>query len=296
MLNLYACIRPVQYIPGVPSPVVHPEKMDIVIFRENTEDVYLGIEWAKRSLETKQIIYYLKEKFNVNIRKDSGIGIKPISEMASKRIVRKAIQYAIDKGRKSVTLVHKGNIMKFTKGAFKKWGYEVATEEFGDDTITEEELKEKYGGKIPQDKLVIKDRITDNMFQEVLLRTEDHDVVVITNLNGDCLSDACVAQVGGLGVAPGSNIEDNIALFEATHGTAPTIAGRDDVNPSSLVLSGAMMLEYIGWQRAVILVRKAIAKIIKDKKVTIDLAVFMEKIVKPIKCSEFGDVIIKNMK
>ena len=295
VLDLYACIRPVQYIPGVPSPVVHPEKMNMIIFRENTEDVYSGIEWAKGSPEAKQIISYLKEEFNTDIREDSGIGIKPISETASKRLVRKAIQYAIDKGRQNVTFVHKGNIMKFTEGAFKKWGYEVAKEEFGDKTITEEELKKEYKGKLPQDKLVIKDRIADNMFQEVLLRTEDHEVVALTNLNGDYLSDACAAQVGGLGVAPGANMGDSTALFEATHGTAPTIAGRDEVNPSSLLLSGAMMLEHIGWQKAATLVRKAIAKTVKEKKVTLDLAVLMKEAVKPLKCSEFGEAVIENM-
>ena len=296
VLDLYACIRPVQYIPGVPSPVVHPEKMDMIIFRENTEDIYLGIEWPKGSPEAEKIISYLKEEFKVKIKKDSGIGIKPISETASKRLVRKAIQYAIDKDRQNVTLVHKGNIMKFTEGAFRNWGYEVAKEEFGDKTITEEELKKEYKGKLPQDKLVIKDRIADNMFQEVLLRTEDHEVVALTNLNGDYLSDACAAQVGGLGVAPGANMGDSTALFEATHGTAPTIAGRDEVNPSSLLLSGAMMLEHIGWQKAATLVRKAIAKTVKEKKVTLDLAVLMKEAVKPLKCSEFGEAVIENMK
>jgi len=295
VLNLYACIRPVQYIYGVPSPVVHPEKVNIIIFRENTEDVYSGIEWAKGSPEAKQIISYLKEEFNTDIREDSGIGIKPISERASKRLVRKAIQYAIDNDRQSVTLVHKGNIMKFTEGAFRNWGYKVAKEEFGDKIITEEELKKKYTGKIPKGKLIIKDRIADNMFQEVLLRPEDHDVVALTNLNGDYLSDACAAQVGGLGVAPGANMGDYIALFEATHGTAPAIAGRNEVNPSSLLLSGAMMLEHIGWEKAAILVRKAIAKTVKEEKITFDLAVLMEKTVKPIKCSEFGEAVIKNM-
>jgi len=210
-------------------------------------------------------------------------------------LVRKAIQYAIDNDRQSVTLVHKGNIMKFTEGAFRNWGYKVAKEEFGDKIITEEELKKKYTGKIPKGKLIIKDRIADNMFQEVLLRPEDHDVVALTNLNGDYLSDACAAQVGGLGVAPGANMGDYIALFEATHGTAPAIAGRNEVNPSSLLLSGAMMLEHIGWEKAAILVRKAIAKTVKEEKITFDLAVLMEKTVKPIKCSEFGEAVIKNM-
>jgi len=295
VLNLYACIRPVQYIHGVPSPVVHPEKVNLIIFRENTEDVYSGIEWEKGSSEVKHIISYLKENFNIDIREDSGIGIKPISETASKKLIRKAIQYAIENNRKSVTLVHKGNIMKYTEGAFRYWGYEVAKEEFGDKTITEEELKNKYAGKLPQDKIIIKDRIADNMFQEVLLRPEDHNVVALTNLNGDYLSDACAAQVGGLGVAPGANMEDYLALFEATHGTAPTIAGKDEVNPCSLLLSGAMMLEHLGWQKAATLVRKAIAKTVKDKKITVDLAMLMEEKVNPLKCSEFGETIIGNL-
>jgi len=294
LLDLYACVRPVQYIPGVPSPVVHPEKMNMVIFRENTEDVYVGIEWPKGSPEVEKLISYLKKEFKVNIREDSGIGIKPISETGSKRLVRKAIQYAIDRGRQSVTLVHKGNIMKFTEGAFRDWGYEVAKEEFGDKTITEEELERKYRGKLPQGKLLIKDRIADNMFQQVLTRADEYDVVALPNLNGDYLSDACAAQIGGLGMAPGANIGDYIALFEATHGTAPKYAGQDKVNPSSLILSGVMMLEYLGWQEAADLVRRAIAKTIKEKKVTYDLARLMGD-VKPIKCSQFGEVLIESM-
>mgnify|MGYP000498166036 CR=1 FL=1 len=295
VLDLYACVRPVQYIPGVPSPVVHPEKMNMVIFRENTEDVYVGIEWPKGSPEVEKLISYLKKEFKVNIREDSGIGIKPISETGSKRLVRKAIQYAIDRGRQSVTLVHKGNIMKFTEGAFRDWGYEVAKEEFGDKTITEEELERKYRGKLPQGKLLIKDRIADNMFQQVLTRADEYDVVALPNLNGDYLSDACAAQIGGLGMAPGANIGDYIALFEATHGTAPKYAGQDKVNPSSLILSGVMMLEYLGWQEAADLIRRTIAKTIKEKKVTYDLA-RSRRDVKAIKCSEFGEAVIENMR
>jgi len=294
VLDLYACVRPVQYIPGVPSPVVHPEKMDMVIFRENTEDVYAGIEWPEGSSEAEKLISYLKEEFKVKIRVDSGIGIKPISETGSKRLVRKAIKYAIDRNCQSVTLVHKGNIMKFTEGAFRDWGYEAAREEFGDKTITEEELGRKYGGKLPQGRLLIKDRVADSMFQQVLTRTDEYDVVALTNLNGDYLSDACAAQIGGLGMAPGANIGDYIALFEATHGTAPKYAGQDKVNPSSLILSGVMMLEYLGWQEAADLIRQAIAKVIKERRVTYDLARLM-KDVKPIKCSEFGEAIIENL-
>ncbi|MCD6471618.1 isocitrate dehydrogenase (NADP(+)) [Candidatus Aerophobetes bacterium] len=294
-LDLYACIRPVRYIPGVPSPVVHPEKMNIVIFRENTEDVYAGIEWPKGSTEAEKLISYLKEEFKVKIREDSGIGIKPISETGSKRLVRKAIKYAIDKGHQSVTLVHKGNIMKFTEGAFKDWGYEVAKEEFGDKTITEEELGRKYEGRLPQGKLLIKDRVADSMFQQVLIRTDEYDVVALTNLNGDYLSDACAAQIGGLGMAPGANVGDYIALFEATHGTAPKYAGQDKVNPSSLILSGVMMLEYLGWQEAGDLIWKSMVKTIKERKVTYDLARLMEGI-EPVKCSKFGEAIIERMK
>jgi len=295
VLDLYACIRPVQYIPGVASPVVHPEKMNIVIFRENTEDVYAGIEWPKGSPEAEKLISYLKEEFKVKIREDSGIGIKPISETGSKRLVRKAIQYAIDKGRQSVTLIHKGNIMKFTEGAFRDWGYEVAKEEFGDKIITEEELEKKYEGKLHQNKLLIKDRVADSMFQQVLTRTDEYDVVALTNLNGDYLSDACAAQIGGLGVAPGANVGDYIALFEATHGTVPKYTGQDRVNSSSLILSGVMMLEYLEWQEAADLIRQAIARAIKQKKVTYDLARLMKDI-KPIKCSKFGEAVIENMK
>ena len=294
VLDLYACIRPLQYIPGVPSPVVHPEKMNLVIFRENTEDVYTGIEWPKGSPEAEKLISYLKKEFRVNIREDSGVGVKPISKTGSKRLVRKAIKYAVDRGYQSVTLVHKGNIMKFTEGAFRDWGYEVAKEEFGDKTVTEEELGKKYEGKLPQGRLLIKDRVADSMFQQVLTRTDEYDVAALTNLNGDYLSDACAAQIGGLGMAPGANIGDYAALFEATHGTAPKYAGQDKVNPSSLILSGVMMLEYLGWGEAAELVRQAIAKTIKEKKVTYDLARLM-KGVKPVKCSEFGEAVIENM-
>jgi isocitrate dehydrogenase len=293
VLELYACVRPIEYFPGVPSPMLHPEKMNMVIFRENTEDVYAGIEWPQGSKEVKKLLNYLKKELGVEIRKDSGIGIKPISITGTKRLVRKAIQYALEKGRKSVTLVHKGNIMKYTEGAFRDWGYQVAKEEFSEETVTEKELWDKYQGKLPCRKILIKDRIADNMFQQALTRTDEYEVVALPNLNGDYFSDACAAQVGGLGMAPGANIGDFIALFEATHGTAPKYAGQDKVNPSSMVLSGVMMLEYIGWRQAGDLIRQAIAKAIKQKKVTYDLARQMG--IEPIKCSQFGEAIIDNL-
>jgi len=295
LLDLYACVRPVKYIPGTPSPVVSPEKLNLVIFRENTEDVYAGIEWEKGSSEAQKLILYLKENMGVNIHEDSGIGIKPISEKASKKLVRKAIQYALSKQLKSVTLVHKGNIMKFTEGAFRDWGYEVAKEEFKDKIIFEEEIAKKYKGKIPQGEIVIKDRIADSMFQQILTRPEEYEVIATTNLNGDYLSDACAAQIGGLGMAPGANFGDYIALFEATHGTAPKHVGQDKVNPSSLILSGVMMLEYLGWQEAADLIYSALVNTVKEKKLTYDLARLIGK-VKPLKCSQFGEAMIENMK
>lgn len=294
LLDLYACVRPVRYFEGVPSPVKHPERLDVVIYRENTEDLYAGIEWPSGSEGAIKLISYLKESFGIIIRPDSGIGIKPISEWATKRLVRAAIKYAIRHHRKSVTLVHKGNIMKFTEGAFRDWGYEVAREEFGEMTITEAEVEERFGGQVPQDKIVVKDRIADNMFQQVLTRPEEYDVIALPNLNGDYLSDACAAQVGGLGLAPGANIGDHTALFEATHGTAPKYAGQDVVNPCSLILSGAMMLEYIGWLEAANLVIQAVARTIKQGKVTYDLARLLGGAL-PLKTSEFGQEVIKNM-
>ncbi len=294
VLDLYACVRPVKYYSGVPAPVRAPEKMNVVIFRENTEDVYAGIEWKEGSEEAAKIIRYIEDQFNIKIRPDSGIGIKPVSITGSKRLVKKAIQYAIDHGRSSVTLVHKGNIMKFTEGAFKEWGYEVAREEFGDFTITEEQLWAEFDGKVPGNKIVIKDRIADNMFQQILTRTDEYDVIATTNLNGDYLSDACAAQVGGLGMAPGANIGDYIGLFEATHGTAPKYAGLDKVNPSSLILSGVMMLEYLGWQEAAERIENGLAKTIQQKRVTYDLERQMEGATL-LKCSEFAEAIVENL-
>ncbi len=294
LLDLYACIRPVKFIKGTPSPLKQPENMDVVIFRENTEDVYSGIEWESDSKEAKEIIEYLKSKFGVNIREHSGIGIKPISPFGTKRLVRKAIKYALDNGRDSVTLVHKGNIMKFTEGAFRDWGYELAKEEFPEETITEDELWDKYNGKAPEGKVLIKDRLADNMLQQVLTRTKEYNVIASPNLNGDYLSDACAAQVGGLGMAPGSNVGDYYALFEATHGTAPKYAGQDKVNPSSVILSGVMMFEYLGWQEAADLIVNAMEQTLKNKTVTYDLERQMDGATL-LKSSEFGKAIISNM-
>ncbi|HUU49809.1 MAG TPA: isocitrate dehydrogenase (NADP(+)) [Nitrospinota bacterium] len=294
VLNLFACVRPVRYIDGVPSPVKTPEKIDMVVFRENTEDVYSGIEWPIHSPEAKKIIDYIKDELGNEIKADSGIGIKHISVTGTKRLVRKAIQYAISHKKSSVTIVHKGNIMKFTEGAFKDWGYELAKEEFADNTITEDELWKEYNGKQPEDKVLIKDRITDSMFQQILLRPDEYSVLALPNLTGDFMSDALAAQVGGLGMAPGANMSDTTALFEATHGTAPKYAGQDKVNPGSLILSGVMMLEHIGWQKAADLIVNAIQKTVSQKQVTYDLERLM-KGATLLKCSEFGSTIIKNM-
>lgn len=294
-LDLYANVRPSRYFRGVPSPVAHPERVNMVVFRENTEDVYAGIEWPYNSEEAKIIRQFLKEKLGITLREDAGIGLKPISEHGTKRLVRKAIQYALERGRKSVTLVHKGNIMKYTEGAFRDWGYEVAKEEFGDKIVTEAEVMEKYNGQVPEGKLLIKDRIADNMFQQVLTRANEYDVIATPNLNGDYLSDAIAAQVGGLGIAPGANIGDYHALFEPVHGTAPKYAGKNVINPTSEILSGVMMLEYLGWFEAANLVYPAIEKAIMEKKVTYDLARHMEG-VNPISTSEYGDEVVKNIR
>jgi isocitrate dehydrogenase len=294
ILNLYACIRPVKYYKGVPSPVKEPEKMDVVIFRENTEDVYSGIEYRKGTPEAEKVIEFLTKELGAKIRPDSGIGIKPISVTGSKQLIRKAIDYLLTQDRRNITLMHKGNIMKFTEGAFKDWGYELAKEEYPDKLISEDELWEKYDGKVPEGKKVIKDRIADNMFQQILTRTDEYDIIATTNLNGDYISDACAAQVGGLGMAPGANIGDELGVFEATHGTAPKYAGQDKVNPSSVILSGVLMLQYMGWNEAASLIESAIEKSILQKKVTYDLARQMEGNVKPLKTSEFAEAIIDN--
>jgi isocitrate dehydrogenase len=294
LLDLYACVRPVRHIPGVPSPVLRPGDMDVVIFRENTEDVYCGIEWESGSPEALKLIEVIERELGKRIRPDSGIGIKPISTFGSKRLVSKAIRYALDHGRDSVTLVHKGNIMKFTEGAFKDWGYEVAAEQFGDQTISEQELWEKHEGKTPAGRVLIKDRIADAMFQQVLLRPREYAVIATPNLNGDYLSDATAAQIGGLGMAPGANMSDEIAFFEATHGTAPKYAGQDKVNPGSLILSGVMMLEHLGWQAAADSVVRGLKGAIAQKTVTYDLARQMEG-ARKVKCSEFASAIIENL-
>jgi isocitrate dehydrogenase len=293
-LRLYACVRPVRYFTGVPSLVKEPEKVDMVIFRENMEDVYAGIEWKEGSREVKKVINFLNSEMKTAILEDSGIGIKPISITNTGNIVRSAIKYARENNRKSVTLVHKGNIMKFTEGAFKDWGYKLAAEEFPGETISEDELWEKHDGKQPEGKIVIKDRIADAMFQQVILRPSEYDVIATTNLNGDYLSDALAAQVGGLGMAPGANIGDSEAVFEATHGTAPKYAGQDRVNPGSLILSGEMMLRFLGWKEAADAIVSSLEKTIGQKRVTYDLERQMEG-AELLKCSEFGEAVAGNI-
>jgi isocitrate dehydrogenase len=294
VLDLYACVRPVRHIAGIPSPVVKPEKVDMVVFRENTEDVYIGYEWAAGSEMAQKLIDFIAREDGRTLRPDSGIGIKPISRFGTQRLVRMAIQYALDQNRPSVTLVHKGNIMKFTEGAFRTWGYELAQEEFGDRTITEAEVWEKYDGKAPEGRVVIKDRIADAMFQQILLRPAEYDVLAMPNLNGDYMSDALAAMAGGLGMAPGANIGDECAVFEATHGTAPKYAGLDKVNPGSLVLSGAMMLEHMGWGEAAALVRSGLIGAIQKKKVTYDLARQMDG-AEEVSCSAYAETVVASM-
>ncbi len=290
VLDLYGCVRPVKYYEGTPSPVKNPERMNVVIFRENTEDIYAGIEWAMGTAQARKVIDFLASEFGKRVRADSGIGIKPISETGSKRLMRMAVKYALANNRKSVTLVHKGNIMKFTEGAFRDWGYELVKEEFPDQVVIEDELT----SGIPDGKLLIKDRIADSVFQQILTRTAEYDVFATPNLNGDYLSDACAAQVGGLGMSPGANIGDEIGFFEATHGTAPKYAGKDVVNPSSVILSGVMMFRYLGWSEAADVIDEALGRTIKQKKVTYDLARLMKKATE-LKTSEFGDALIGNM-
>jgi isocitrate dehydrogenase len=290
-LDLYACVRPVKYIESVPSPMKHPERINMVVFRENTEDLYAGIEYQSGSAEADKVRSFFNEQMATSLPEDAGIGIKPISATKTKRLVARAIAYALENGFSSVTLMHKGNIMKFTEGAFAQWGYDVAQEKFGDQTITENELYDKFQGKQPHGKLVIKDRIADMLFQQVLLRPDEFGVIATPNLNGDYLSDALAAQVGGLGMAPGANIGDRCAVFEATHGTAPKYAGLDKVNPSSLILSGAMMLEHMGWREASKLIRRALQSTIQSKTVTYDLARQIEAATE-VKCSEFAQAIV----
>ena len=293
-LDLYACIRPVKYIPGTPSPVKHPEKVKMVVFRENTEDVYAGIEWKEGSKEVLRLREFLEKELGSKIREDSGIGIKPISRFGTKRLVRMAIQFALSHARESVTLVHKGNIMKFTEGAFRDWGYELAKEEFGERILLESDLGGKGVTNLRGSKIVIKDRIADAMFQQILLRPEEYDILAMPNLNGDYMSDALAAQVGGLGMAPGANIGDQAAVFEATHGTAPKYANQDLINPGSLVLSGAMMFDHLGWREVSQKITKAVEKTISSKIVTYDLARQMRG-AKKVKCSEFASAIVENL-
>ncbi len=292
-LDLYACIRPVKYLAGTPSPMRHPEKVDMVVFRENTEDVYAGIEWRAGSKEVLRLREFLDQEMGIKIREDAGIGIKPISRFGTHRLVRMAIQYALAHGRKSVTLVHKGNIMKFTEGAFRDWGYEVAKEEFGKNILSESEFVDQKSN-IATGKIVVKDRIADAMFQQLLLRPEEYDVLATPNLNGDYMSDALAAQVGGLGMAPGANIGDRAAVFEATHGTAPKYAGKNMINPGSLILSGAMMFDHLGWSDAAKRIREALGKTISKKIVTYDLARQM-KGAKEVKCSEFAAAVVESL-
>jgi len=293
-LDLYACVRPLRWYQGVPSPLKQPEKVDVVIFRENTEDVYAGIEYQAGSPEATKLERFLKEELGATLSEGSGIGIKPISAYGTKRLVRKAVQHALEEKQRSVTLVHKGNIQKYTEGAFRNWGYELACQEFGDVTLTEAELWSQHDGKQPDGKVVIKDRIADIMFQHMLLRPDEYDVIATPNLNGDYLSDAVAAEVGGIGIAPGGNIGDYLALFEATHGTAPKYADLDKVNPGSLLFSGVMMLRYIGWQEAAQLIVRAYERTIGQGIVTYDFARQMEQ-AREVKTSQFASAVIANL-
>jgi isocitrate dehydrogenase len=293
--DLYACVRPVRWFTGVPSPMVHPEWVNMCIFRENTEDVYAGIEWELNSKEVKKVINFLNKEMGCNIRKDSGIGVKPISVFGSERIIKKAIDYAIANKKKVVTIVHKGNVQKYTEGSFKDWGYAFLKKKYRKHIVTEDELwSKKYNGKMPKGKILVNDRIADNIFQQVLTRQREYEVLACTNLNGDYISDAIAGQVGGLGMAPGANIGDKIHFYEPTHGTAPKYAGKDMVNPCSLILSAVMMLEDMGWNKAADLIVKGIEGAIKKKTVTYDLHRQM-KGAKKVSCSQFGKAIIKNM-
>jgi len=294
LLDLYACVRPVRWFEGVPSPVKHPERVDVVIFRENSEDIYVGLEHPSNSPEAKRLIEFVRREFNWKVRDDAGVGLKPMSPFGTKRLVRKAIRYAIEHNRTSVTLVHKGNIMKYTEGAFARWGYEVAREEFADQTITWDEVQKSHGGKTPPGRILMQDYIADVTFQHLLTRPRDFDVIATGNLNGDYLSDAVAAQVGGIGMAPGANMSDFHAIFEATHGTAPKYANLDKVNPGSLTLSGVMMLEYLGWGEAAQRIIRGLEKTFQQRIVTYDLARLMDG-AKEVKTSEFASAVIDNM-
>jgi isocitrate dehydrogenase len=294
VLDLYACVRPVRHIPGVPAPVLRPDLVDVVVFRENTEDVYTGLEWPAGSPQAERLIQVIGDEFGGQINPGSAIGIKPMSRAGTERLVRMAVTYALQHGRRSMTLVHKGNIMKHTEGAFARWGFELCAREFGDRTVPEAEVETRDQGRAPEGVVVIKDRIADAMFQQVLLRPDEYDVIATPNLNGDYLSDALAAQVGGLGLAPGANIGDGCALFEATHGTAPKYAGLDKVNPGSLILSGVMMLEHLGWIEAAEAIRRALSETVAARTVTYDLARQMDG-AREVKCSEFGRLIAERL-
>jgi len=294
VLDLYACIRPVRYYAGVPSPLKEPEKINMVVFRENTEDVYAGVEWQAMSPEARRLIEFLNQNLDCQIDPNAAIGIKPMTARCSKRLVRMAIRYALERGYTNVTLMHKGNIMKYTEGAFQNWGYEVALEEFEGKTLSEAELESRYNWQTPPGRVVIKDRLADNLFQQVLLRPAEYQVIATPNLNGDYISDALAAQVGGLGMAPGANIGDSCAMFEATHGSAPKYAGLDRVNPSSLILSGAMLLEYLGWGEAADLIHQALPRVLAAGVATYDLARNLPG-TREISCSAFGQQLVEHM-
>jgi isocitrate dehydrogenase len=293
VLDLYACIRPVRYYAGVPSPLKEPGKIDMVVFRENTEDVYTGLEWSANSPEAQRLIKFLNHELGCALDPSAAVGIKPMTERCSKRLIRMALKYALKRHLNTVTLMHKGNIMKYTEGAFQTWGYEVAAE-LGEGVISEAELATVYQGQFPAGKVVLKDRLADNLFQQVLLRPEEYQVIATPNLNGDYISDALAAQVGGLGMAPGANIGDNCAIFEATHGSAPKYAGLDKVNPSSLILSGAMLLEYLGWNEAAQYIHQGLPRTLKDGLATYDLARLLPDS-REVSCSEFGQALIDHM-
>ena len=294
VLDLYACVRPVKYYRGVPGPMREPEKVDMVIFRENTEDVYAGIEYQVGTPENEKLARFLREEMGARFFEGSGLGVKPISAFGTKRLMRFTLRYALERKRKSITIMHKGNIMKYTEGAFRNWCYEVAREEFGEHTITEDELWEKHDGKLPEGKILVKDRIADIIFQHVLLRPTEFDLIIAPNLNGDYLSDALAAQVGGVGIAPGANIGDEVMLFEATHGTAPKYTDLDKVNPGSLMFSGVMMLEFMGWWEAAAMIKDAYERTIQQKVVTYDFARQMTG-AREVKTSEFATALIGNM-
>jgi isocitrate dehydrogenase len=293
VLDLYACIRPVRYYAGVPSPLKEPEKIDMTVFRENTEDVYTGLEWPAHSPEAQRLINFLNHELGCTLDLSAAVGIKPMTERCSKRLIRMALKYALKHHRTSVTLMHKGNIMKYTEGAFQTWGYEVAAE-LADWVTSEAELATVYQGQLPAGKVVLKDRLADNLFQQVLLRPEEYQVIATPNLNGDYISDALAAQVGGLGMAPGANIGDNCAIFEATHGSAPKYAGQDKVNPCSLILSGTMLLEYLGWDEAARYIHQSLPRTLEDGIATYDLARLLPGS-REVSCSEFGQALIDHM-